>query len=86
VRGQPAAGTRRAPRADVVEGLAGFLARLHVQQAVEVRLVVMPAPPDSEGRRQQAFLYVVADRPARHAAEVCQFVDAETALLAVHVP
>ena len=59
----------RRPSADVVEGSSRFLLRLHLQQTVEVRPVVVPAPPYAQGFGQQPFLHVVADRAAGHAAQ-----------------
>jgi hypothetical protein len=42
------------------------------------------AAADAEGRVEQRFLDVVADRAARHAAEVCELVNPEAPLFLVH--
>jgi hypothetical protein len=44
----------------------------------------VPAAPDAEGGRQQAFLDVEADRPSRDTCETGQFVDTVSARVLVH--
>ena len=77
---------RAASSADVVERAARLLLRLHFEQPVQVRPVVVAAPPDAEGRGQQSFLNVEPDRAARDAAEVGQFVDVVAPGLVAHDP
>ena len=81
------AGTARrgaAGCADVVERAARFLLRLHFEQPLDVRAVVVAAPPDTEGSGQQSFLNVEPDRAARDAGEVGQFVDVIAPWLVAH--
>jgi len=49
---------------DLVEGAAGLLHRLDAQKLCKVFLTVVVAAADPERHRQQAFLDVVAHRPA----------------------
>ena len=55
---------------DLVERAPRLLQRLDAQQLVEMRPAVVVAAPDTERRRQEVLLYVVADRPAGDAAEI----------------
>jgi len=73
-----------ASASDVEEREARFLLRLHLEEAPEVRVVIVAAAPDAQRRGDQAFLDVVADRAAGNAAEVGQFVDAESPVPGVH--
>ena len=49
-----------------------------------MRPVVVAAAADPEGRGQQSFLNVVADRAAGHAPAIRQFIDAESPVFLVH--
>jgi hypothetical protein len=77
---------RRPPRPDVLQRPAGFLQPSHLEQPVEMGLVVVAAPPDAQGGRQQSLVDVEANRPARDAGQVGQVVDAVAARVVVHGP
>ncbi len=58
--------------ADGVEGEAPLLEGFDLEEAFEVALGVVTAPPSAEGGRNQALLDVVADGSASDAAELGQ--------------
>ena len=60
---------------DLVERPALLLKVPYLQQPFEMIGAVVPAAANTERRREQSFLNVVADRPPRDAAEVSELGD-----------
>lgn len=61
--------------ANLVERTPRFLQRLDLQQLIQVLTTVVIAAPDTEWRRDQSFLDVVADSAARDAAQFREVAD-----------
>jgi hypothetical protein len=60
---------------NLVQRPPGFLHRFYAEELIEVLGAVMVSATDPEGRREQSFLNVVADRTARDAAEIRKIAD-----------
>jgi hypothetical protein len=70
--------------ANLVERAARGLQFLDLQQPIEMRLPVMRSAADPERSRNQPFLDVVADCPARHVGEIGEILNRITLFVGGH--